>query len=265
MVYAAVLAGGIGKRMRRGDLPRFGDLSKRDDLPRFGDLPKQFLPLGNKCILSHTVGRFTVNPGIDKIFVIVPKEWVSYTENLFAGDDSLSTHADNIIVAPGGDDRNASLMAAVRKIEELRQTTPDDIIVSHDAVRPFVTQRIIDENIGGCGLCGAVGTVYAMTDTPMASDDGKTIAEIPARSRFYLAQTPQTFRIHLLKDVYASLTREERMNLTDACKMFVLKNKTVRLVMGESYNMKITTPFDYRMALALINEGAAPERPANQE
>ena len=241
MVYGAVLAGGIGKRMQRSDLP------------------KQFLPLGSKSVIVHTTEQFIINPNVDKVFVPVPQDWLSYTKDLFAKENVLGCKSGKIEIIEGGSDRNATLMATVQKIEELYGVKADDIIVSHDAVRPFITQRIINDNIASCKECGAVDTVYTLADTPVVSEDGETILEIPVRSRIFLGQTPQTFNIQTLKDVFGSLTGEEKAILTDACKIFVIKNKTVRIVMGESYNMKITTPFDYSMALAFIKGGVTQE------
>ena len=241
MVYAAVLAGGVGKRMQRNDLP------------------KQFLPLGKKCVLTHTTERFIINPNIHKVLVAVPKDWLTYTQNLFSNDYVLNNNAGKIEIVPGGSDRNASLMAVVNSIEMKNKIADDDIIVSHDAVRPFITQRIINENIDECIKYGAVNTVFPISDTPVVSEDGETIMEIPVRSKVFLSQTPQTFNIRLLKEVYASLTDPEKNILTDACKMFVIKHKTVRMVMGESCNLKITTPFDYIVASAFIKDGGSPE------
>ena len=239
MVYAAVLGGGIGKRMQRSDLP------------------KQFLPLGNKSMIVHTTEQFIINPNIDKTFILVPQDWLSYAKDLFTKEDALNYGSDKTEIIAGGNDRNSTLMAAVHRIEESFGLSPDDIIVSHDAVRPFITQRIINDNIDSCKEYGAVDTVYTLADTPVVSEDGETIFEIPVRSKIFLGQTPQTFNIRLLKEVFASLTDEEKEILTDACKMFVIKNKTVKIVMGESYNIKITTPFDYNMALSILKGGAS--------
>ena len=241
MVYAGVLAGGTGKRMQRSDLP------------------KQFMPLGNKSVLSHTTEQFVLNPNIDKVFVPVPADWVSYTKDLFNKESVLGYKSGKIEIIQGGVDRNLTLIAAVNRIEELYGINPDDIIVSHDAVRPFITQRIINDNIELCKTNCAVNTVYTLADTPVVSDDGVNVLEIPVRSRIFLGQTPQTFNIRELKYVFASLTDEEKSILTDACKMFVIKEKAVKIVMGEGYNIKITTPFDYSVALMLIKGGVVPE------
>ena len=262
MVYAAILAGGVGKRMNGGKLP------------------KQFLPLGNLSILEYSTLCFLENPSVDKVFVAVPKEWITYTEDLLLGKGGMSgTRAGvaivqgganaeassesgehrvsgvctGVAIVQGGVDRNSSLMAVVNKINELYGIKNDDIIITHDAVRPFVTRQIIDENIETCRKYGAAATAIILSDTPIISDDGETIVDIPVRSSYYAAQTPQTFNMHLLQEVYVSLSDEEKELLTDAGKMFVLRNKKVGLVNGASFNIKITTPFDYTIACAYIS------------
>lgn len=240
MVYATVLAGGIGKRMMRSDLP------------------KQFLPLGSKSIIVHTVLQFVINPRIERVYVPVPGDWLSYTEDLFRNESALGYGSGKVEIIEGGADRNLSLMAAVKRIEASFGLKADDILVSHDAVRPFVTQRIINENIAECLKSGAVDTVYTLADTPVVSIDGEHIHEIPVRSHLYLGQTPQTFNIKLLKEIYTSLNDDEKAIMTDACKMFVIKEKPVRIVMGESFNIKITSSFDYKMAIAMLEGSGNP-------
>jgi len=68
----------------------------------------------------------------------------------------------------------------------------------------------------------------------------------------YLGQTPQTFNVETFINVYSTLTKEEKDILTDACKMFVIKNKEVKIISGESYNIKITTPYDLKMANLML-------------
>ena len=226
MIYGAILAGGTGTRMQRTGLP------------------KQFLPLGDKPVIIHTVEQFLIHPKIDRLYVAVPQEWLSYAEDLF------DKH-ENLCVVVGGSDRNSSLMAVIEAIEADFGITDNDIIVSHDAVRPFVTQRIIDDNIAAGLECGAVDTVVPVTDTIVESN-GEFIDAVPLRSRLYHGQTPQTFNIKQLKSLYESLSGEERTILTDACKIFVIKEKRVKLVQGEYFNIKITTSFDLEVANALL-------------
>ena len=90
------------------------------------------------------------------------------------------------------------------------------------------------------------------TDTIVVSEDNDVISEIPERKKMYQGQTPQTFQALRLKELYQSLTDEEKAILTDAAKIFVMKGERVHIVEGEVYNIKITYPYDLRVAEALI-------------
>lgn len=128
----------------------------------------------------------------------------------------------------------------------------DTVIVTHDSVRPFVTHRILEENIQAAKQYGACDTVIPATDTIVRSVSHTVISDIPDRSVMYQGQTPQSFKAKKLKRVYESLTDQEKEILTDACKIFVIKGEEVRLVQGEVSNIKITYPYDLKVAESLI-------------
>ncbi len=153
----------------------------------------------------------------------------------------------------GGSDRNSTIMNAINYIEEKFGLDDDTIIVTHDAVRPFVTHRIIMDNIKAAVKVGACDTVIPATDTIVESIDGEKISSIPDRSKVYQGQTPQSFRAKRLKELYLSLTAEEKAILTDAAKIYLLKGEAVHLVSGEVFNIKITYPYDLTVAETLIN------------
>jgi D-ribitol-5-phosphate cytidylyltransferase len=233
MIYAEILAGGKGTRM--------GNVS----------MPKQFLTINNKPIIIHTIEKFILNSRFDKILIISPKEWIHYT------NDIIKKHIDNterLVVVEGGSDRNESIMSGIRYIEANYGLTDEDIVVTHDAVRPFLTHRIIEDNIVGAIKFGAVDTVVPAIDTIIQSEDGEFISDIPKRSMMYQGQTPQSFRIQHLKELYESLTSEQKEILTDACKIFTLYERNVKIVHGEVFNIKITTPFDLKIANAILQE-----------
>ncbi|CAC6968147.1 ribitol-5-phosphate cytidylyltransferase [Staphylococcus aureus] len=94
-------------------------------------------------------------------------------------------------------------------------------------------------------------------DTIVTSKDNQTIDAIPVRNEMYQGQTPQSFNINLLKESYAQLSDEQKSILSDACKIIVETNKPVRLVKGELYNIKVTTPYDLKVANAIIRGGIA--------
>ena len=145
-------------------------------------------------------------------------------------------------------------MNAIRQIESEYAVDDETIIVTHDSVRPFVTHRIIEENIEYARKYGACDTAVPATDTIVQSEDNIVISDVPERSKMYQGQTPQTFRLKKLKELYEGLTEEEKRILTDAAKIFVMKGEKVYLVEGEVSNIKITYPYDLRVAETLIQE-----------
>ncbi|MDO4308245.1 MAG: 2-C-methyl-D-erythritol 4-phosphate cytidylyltransferase [Eubacteriales bacterium] len=230
-IYGVVLAGGIGSRM--------GNVEK----------PKQFLELGGKPIIIHTIEKFVVHPGFDEVLVLSPKAWISYTRDIIR---KYIPMADKVTVLLGGSTRNETIMNAIRYIEEKGNLDDETIIVTHDSVRPFVTHRILEENIRFAGEYGACDTVIPATDTIVESTDNLKITDIPNRRYMYQGQTPQSFRAKRLKMLYEALSEEEKEILTDACKIMVLKGEHVHLVQGENFNIKITYPYDITVAKALL-------------
>lgn len=230
MNYVGVLAGGKGTRMGKTELP------------------KQFLTLGSKPIIVHTLEQFLISEDIDKIIVAVPADWVTYTENIV----SKYCNSDRISITRGGSSRNETIMNVCNFIKENNEIGDDDILITHDAVRPFITQRIIKENIEYIKQYDAIDTVIPAFDTIVEAKDNNIISNIPIRDYMYQGQTPQTFKIKELMETYDNLTENEKSILTDAAKIYVLKNKKVKLVMGESYNMKITTQYDLKLANLMI-------------
>ena len=231
MVFAAVFAGGSGTRMGNTDTP------------------KQYLELGSRPIIIHTIEKFFVNDKIDEILVLCPKAWVAHTTDLVK---KYLPGGKKITVIPGGATRNGTLENAIAFIEKNYETDEGTIIVTHDAVRPFLTHRIICENVEAAQKFGACDTVIPATDTIVESLDGKIISTIPDRSKMYQGQTPQSFKLKELERVLESLSEDEKAILTDACKIFSMKNKPVYLVDGEVFNIKITYPYDMKVAATLL-------------
>lgn len=234
MVFGVILAGGIGSRM--------GNVEK----------PKQYLKVGDKPIIIHTIEKFFVHDEFIKLIVLCPKQWVENTKNLVK--KYLGDGADHVVVLEGGSTRNETIMNSINYIEKEYGLDEETLIVTHDSVRPFLTYRIIEENIKYGKEYGAVDTVISATDTIVESKTGDIITSVPDRANMYQGQTPQTFNAKKLKDLYLSLSDEEKDILTDASKIFVIKGEKVHLVQGEVFNIKITYPYDLRVAESLIQE-----------
>ncbi|MCS0543065.1 D-ribitol-5-phosphate cytidylyltransferase, partial [Aeromonas veronii] len=128
---------------------------------------------------------------------------------------------------------------------------------THDSVRPFLTHRIIKDNIEQVKKYKAVDTVIEAIDTIIVSEDKETITNIPKRSTMYQGQTPQSFHIKTLVDYYNQLTNEQKEILTDACKILSLFGEKVKIVKGEVFNIKVTTPYDLKVANAILQERIA--------
>lgn len=231
LIYAGILAGGKGTRM--GNVP----------------MPKQFLTLNDKPIIVHTVEKFILNNQFKKIIIATPKEWLNHTKNIL---QKYKLDFAKLEVITGGSDRNATIMNIIDHIDTSFSLNDNDILVTHDAVRPFLTHRIIQDNIDEGLKHGAVDTVIKAIDTIVESKDSEYISSIPRRDYMFQGQTPQTFNAKKLKQLYNELTAEEKEILTDACKIFSIRGEKVKLVEGEIFNIKVTTPYDLNVANAII-------------
>lgn len=234
MIFAAILAGGVGSRMGNSDVP------------------KQFLNLGDKPILIHTIEKFIINSKFDKILVLTPNNFINSTIDLIK---NIEGETDKIIVLEGGETRNDTIRNAISYIKSNFSIDDNSIIVTHDSVRPFVSHRIIEDNIKMASEYGACDTVIPATDTIVESVDGDTISSIPLRGHYYQGQTPQSFRINKLDSLYNNLSKEEIDSLTDAAKIFTLNNEDVFLVEGDVTNIKITYPYDLKLANTILKGG----------
>jgi len=230
MIFGAILAGGTGTRMGI-------------------DKPKQFLMLGEKPIIIHTIEKFLLCEKIDQVYVGIHPDWIDHAQDLIEKYIKIDK---KVILVPGGKDRNSTIFNIVDAIEERFGESEEHIVVTHDSVRPFVTLRIIEENIAAAVEFGACDTVIGAVDTIVVSEDGKMITEIPDRKKMFQGQTPQSFRMSMIKKLYYDLTDAEKSILTDACKICVVRNVPVKLVRGEVSNLKITTIDDMKMAKAMI-------------
>ena len=214
MVYAIIAAGGTGTR--------------------FGyDKPKQFYVLGEKTVLETTAEKFDGLDIIEKVIVACPCEWAEYTRELLCGMRKVQ-------VIQGGETRNETVMNAIDFIEKNYGLDENTLVVTHDAVRPFVTQEMIVSGIEKALECGASVAAVQAVDTVIESKDGKYVFSVPDRKTMFHVQTPQTFRAVQLKELYNSLTKEEKERLTDCSGIFLLRGQKVGLCEGDMKNIKIT-------------------------
>ena len=230
MVFAGILAGGVGSRMGNYNIP------------------KQFLPINDRPIIAHVAEKFLLHNEIDLVIIGINPAWY---QNMLDIQAKYLSEFKNLVVVKGGSDRNETIDAVIKEARRHSQSE-DDIIVTHDAVRPFVTLKMISDNIAAAREFGVCDTVIPATDTIVYSENGSYITDIPVRSKTYQGQTPQSFKISLFEKVYSSMSPEELSVVTDACKMFMLKGYNVELVEGHVSNIKITYPYDYKVAQIMM-------------
>ncbi len=234
-IFAAILAAGSGERMK------------------ISETPKQYLFLEDKPIIIHTLEKFLLIESFDAICVGISLDWENHFKSILEQyvDRRLLSRVKVVI---GGRSRSHTIEKIIHYLEDSYKLGDEDILVTHDAVRPFVSLRIIKENIEMVSKFDMIDTVIPAHDTIVVSEDGEQISDIPLRPKMFHGQTPQTFKIRVYSRLYGQLGDEERASLTDACKVFVLREVPVGLVRGDEANIKITTVKDFRLAMALIGE-----------
>ena len=234
MIFGVIVAGGVGARMG-------------------ANMPKQFLDLNGKPIIMHTLQAFLKCKELEEIYMGVHPEWVDYMAELIGKHVDVEEQA-RVHLVPGGAERNETIMNVIDQIEQDFGAEELHYIITQDGVRPFVSERLIKEHVEAVLKYDAVNTAIPAVDTIMVSKDGQVIDEIPERKYLYQVQTPQSFRMDLLKNLYLDLTEEEKKILTDACKICTVRNVPVRIVMGEVTNMKITTTADFEIAKIIAKQ-----------
>lgn len=231
MNIAAILAGGSGLRMGTA-------------------VPKQFLEIEGVPVIIRSINAFLSSGRIDKCIVSVSEDFVSYTEELICKHVSTATE---IFVIKGGKTRGDTLFGVLAFMKE-KGFLEGSVVLTHDAVRPFINNRIIEENIAAAEKYGACNTAIPAVDTMLLSADGKFIDSVPDRSRLFHAQTPQSFDAQRLYSLIENTPRDVFELMTDGCSVFTYHGERVFLVKGETFNIKITYPDDLIRAKGIIRE-----------
>jgi 2-C-methyl-D-erythritol 4-phosphate cytidylyltransferase/2-C-methyl-D-erythritol 2,4-cyclodiphosphate synthase len=234
---------------------------------RFGGaVPKQFVAVGGRAVLERTVTLFATHPEIDEVIVALPAELVadppSYlreaSSSAVSGGTSAGRSSRPVRVVAGGARRQDSVRNAFRATD-----AKSEVIVIHDAARPFASADLVSRTIAAAVQSGAAVAALVSRDTVKradghdggltASDRGaRYVVETLPRESIYLAQTPQVFRRDVLRDALA--LAETGAEVTDEAALAERAGHAVRIVEGEAANMKITTVEDLVVAEALAGD-----------
>ena len=197
---------------------------------------KQFLLLGGEPLILKTLQPFLTSNRISSCVLVVPKSAVDLVKKEVAPYAS----EDNIRVIAGGERRQDSVRFGVEAADGA------DVVVVHDAVRPFVRQEWISQVIDRCINNDGAIVALSVSDTLKKVVDGRISETIP-RDNIWQAQTPQAFRRELLMEVYASVDWEN-VHVTDEAQLLEIAGKSVAIIPGSSENFKITTQDDWSKA-----------------
>jgi len=217
---AIIVAGGKGLRMG-------------------SDIPKQFLNIGGRPVLMHTLEAFaTAIEGI-RLILVLPEEHIPYWRDTCKAHGFTVAHT----VVAGGETRFHSVANGLQAI-----TDDEGLVAVHDGVRPFVSAEVIRNTFSAAAQYGAALPVVPVVETLRELADGTSVTR--DRRLFRLVQTPQVFDTRLLKRAY---TQQYLDTFTDDASVVEALGNRMHLVEGNTENIKLTTPFDIAIANTIIN------------
>jgi len=202
---------------------------------------KTYLSLLDLPVLSQTIRVFDLNPIISDILVIVSEDDLSNCQAVSITPYNFSKVL-NLVV--GGATRQKSVYNGLNFVPEDTQ-----LVIVHDGVRPFVTDKMIRECVSSANKCGAAAVAVPTKDTIKVVDENQFSVETPDRNQLWAVQTPQCFRKDLLVKAHHQ-AEVDQLEVTDDATLLEQLGFKVKLVMGSYSNLKITTPEDMVMARA---------------
>jgi len=196
--------------------------------------PKQYRVIGGQTVIFRAMQPFCTHPGVSVVQPVLHPDDASTFNAACAG----LRHQPP---ANGGATRQASVHAG---LEALTSEKPD-IVLIHDAARPFVSEALISRAIDAADRTGAAIPAIAVADTIKLIDADGNVADTPERARLRVAQTPQAFRYDVILEAHRRAAREGRSDFTDDAALAEWAGLTVATFEGDALNMKLTTPEDF--------------------
>ncbi len=234
-VVAIVPAAGLGTRMRPAAPEKTGTSRK------------QFMLLDGSPILLHTIRKLLACPLIDEIFVALRREDLRWVGELIQAE----LPAKPVHLVEGGETRQESVEKALSVVD------PDtDLVVVHDAVRPFIDLETIEKVIREAAITGGAIVGIVPVDTVKQVHLTKVRATIP-RDHLILAQTPQVFRFDILREAFEKARQDGYVGTDESSLVERLEKIDITVVLGSDRNIKITKPSDMELARFFLAEEKA--------
>lgn len=229
MNIALIIAGGVGARMGQ-------------------DIPKQFINVYDKPVIVYTMEAFQKNENIDAIEIVCIDGW---HEMLYAYARQFGiSKLENVV--SGGKNGQDSIRNGLYDIAS-RHHGDDDIVLIHDAIRPMLSNEIIDDNIKVCREKGNAITVLPCNAAMLKTFDGVETEEQVPRDNLKETQTPQTFFLKEIVETHKEALAKGITNSVASCTLYIELGKKLYLAKGSEKNLKLTTTEDIEIFKALLN------------
>ena len=223
---AIILASGIGSRLGES-------------------IPKQFLKIRGKSILEYSIRVFNNNSQIDEIIIVSHPDYIIKVEEIVKNSNFQKVSK----IIPGGSTRQESSSNGINSV-----LYKNAKVLIHDAVRPFVTDRIINDCIKALNEYKAVNVAIESSDTIIEIDSENCVKNIPQRKFLRRVQTPQGFDLQIIKKAHELASKQENISFTDDCGLVQeFKLTKIKIIQGEESNIKITYPNDIKLAENIID------------
>lgn len=222
MNVALILAGGTGTRLG-------------------GDIPKQYLLVNEKPVIVYCLETFENNQTVDEVLIVAANEW----------QESIKEWIDKYHItkfkgfAEAGSSRQHSILNGMNKALELGAVSDDKILI-HDAARPNVSDRLIDECFSLLVEYDGVMPVIPVKDTIYLSKDGKEISDLLNRDQLFAGQAPESFRLGKYHEFHKGMGETDLDNVRGSSELAYKNGMKIRLIKGDEHNYKITTLDDLK-------------------
>lgn len=228
---AVVLAGGTGSRVG-------------------GEMPKQLIEVAGRTVLEHTLTAVGRSAAVDEILLLMHPDHIDEARRLASGHPKVAQ------VLAGGATRSDTTRIALEAIAARADPKEDPLVLLHDAARPLVDDRIIGDVVAALADHDAVTVAIPSADTLVVVDDDGLVTAMPDRARVWRSQTPQGFRLSVIRAAFERATADPAFTATDDCSVVFahLPDVPIAVVRGSTTNLKVTHPEDVAVLELLLRE-----------
>ena len=240
MNYGIILASGSGTRMKNINVP------------------KQYYKINGIPVIIYTMNKLLSTNLFDYIYVAINEQYRDLV-NDFISEFISTSDIEKIKIVYGGKERIDTIHNVIKEIKK-NNINDNDVIVIHDAVRPFVTEEILVNSIDVARKYGACVASVPIADTVLMSENGEYVDEIPNRRFLYKGQAPDSFNLKTFIELESKLTDKQKEVITGTSQVCTMNNYPIKMIPGDDINFKITTDADLEMAKRLILSNGSEKR-----